>query len=76
MTVAKDLLSQNIYGLGIISEPYKNPINNVRVADQVQVGRLCGHAIQKCMSELIIGFVRTKIGGIYVDSCYPPPPSG
>ena len=77
---AQDLLSQTIYEKGIeaaiISEPYRNNKSGAWTADETGKAAIwaCGNqAIQEVMEFPEVGFVRAKIAGIYIYSCYAPP---
>lgn len=77
---AQDLLSQtvreNSIDVAIICEQYRNLHGNVWVADSVNKCAIwaCGDkAIEGVQTYMEAGFVRAKIGGIYIYSCYAPP---
>ena len=77
---AQDLLAQTIreknIDVAILSEPYRNRGGSVWVKDQTGQAALwtCGEqAFQEIMEHPEEGFIRAKVKGIHIYSCYAPP---
>lgn len=76
-SVAQDLLYQTIceqkIDVALVCEQYKNLSRNIWESDSSGKAAVwaCGNkAIEKGMKHLQEGFVRVKIGGIFIYSCY------